>query len=92
METLVKQKENKWYLEVITTDLNVKEFELGEKRNKFWKKYFGKPRTEIEKEIGEHFDLRRVSFRKKLGEYVLFTIGVCYDDEIHMMSNTSFIH
>lgn len=92
MESLVKQRENKWFLEVTTDDLNVVEFPLGEKKYRFWKKYFGVPRTEIEKEVGEHFDLRKVSFRKKLGKYVLTSMGVCYDEEIVLMPHNTFCH
>lgn len=95
MESLVKQKENKWFLQVTTHDLNVMEFTLGEKQNRFWKKYFGKPRTEIEKEIGEQFDLRKVSFRKKLGNYLLTSVGISYDEEIveiQMINPNTFCH
>jgi hypothetical protein len=92
MESLVKQKENKWFLQVTTHDLDVREFTLGEKQNRFWKNYLGKPRTEIEKEIGEHFDLRKVSFRKKLGDYVLVSMGVCFDDEIVVLAPNTFCH
>ncbi len=68
-----------WYLNVETNN-GVKEFRLGQDV-KVCSRLLGMTPKEVTTEIGSN-DLRRKTTRKKLAEFILYKIGICYEEEL----------
>ena len=71
-----------WFLDVETNSCS-KQFRLGQDV-KVCSRLLGMTPKEVTTEIGSN-DLRRKTTRKKLGEYILYKIGICYEDEINTL-------
>ena len=71
-----------WYLNV-ETDSCTKEFRLGQDV-KVCSRLLGMTPKEVTTEIGSN-DLRKKITRKKLGEYIMNKIGICYEEEINTL-------
>jgi hypothetical protein len=68
-----------WFLDVETNSCS-KQFRLGQDV-KVCSRLLGMTPKEVTNEIGSK-DLRKKNIRKKLGEFILHKIGICYEEEI----------
>jgi hypothetical protein len=68
-----------WYLDV-ETNHGCKQFRLGQDV-KVCSRLLGMTPKEVTTEIGSN-DLRRKTTRKKLAEFILYKIGICYEEEL----------
>lgn len=69
-----------WYLNVETTE-GIKNFRLGQDV-KVCSRMLGMTPKQVCDEIGSN-DLRNEETRKNLGQFILNTLGICFEDEIN---------